>query len=344
MAKRIFSQMEYWNLKAEGHRPKLSFSMAGHQGWKEWSEEGYQKLLELLGDFPEKVDPDYEIQYSEADGEIVRERVVFNTERYMSIPCILLRPRDMKKDGSNPAILCVHGHGEYGKDAVAGVKSTRDMEGAIREANYNYGEQMARAGFLTLCPDLRGFGERRDSYDPIPGRDSCNVNFIKGALFASYPMTLNIWDMMRCVDYLETREEVDTERIGIMGLSQGGTITTFTAAVDRRIKAADIIAYVNPWAEFGVRRGNFCGSQIVPGIYNYFDTHDVAGLIAPRPLLMEMGLFDSCFFYQDLHKGYEETAKIYRAAGAEDRLHADITPTNHAFAGNKAFEFFKTYL
>ena len=89
-----------------------------------------------------------------------------------------------------------------------------------------------------------------------------------------------------------------------MGLSQGGTMTTFTAAVEPRIKAADIISYVNPWRGFGITRGNFCGSQIVPGIYRDLDTDDIAGLIAPRPLLIEMGIYDDCFFIQDLLKGY----------------------------------------
>lgn len=344
MAKRTFTMIEYWNQKAETHQPAMSFSGTVLHNWQSWSEDGYLKLLELLGKFPEKVDPEVEVQYSEEDEGLIRERVIFNSEQFMSIPCIVLYPKNMKKDRSNPAILCVHGHGPYGKDPIAGVRASRDMENAISASNYNYGEQMSRAGFLTLCPDLRGFGERKDPYDPIPGRDPCNVNFIKGALFAAYPLALNIWDMMCCIDYLQKRVEVDPERIGMMGLSQGGTITTFTAAVDRRIKAADIIAYVNPWAEFGIKHGNFCGSQIVPGIYNYFDTYDIAGLIAPRPLLMEMGIFDPCFNYQDLHKGYKETKKIYKAAGVEDRLFADVQPITHAFAGNKAFEFFKTYL
>ena len=150
--------------------------------------------------------------------------------------------------------------------------------------------------------------------------------------------------MMRCVDYLQTRPEVDPERIGMMGLSQGGTMTTFTAALEPRIKAADIIGYVNPWRRFGIERANFCGSQVVPQIFRYFDTHDIAGLIAPRPLLIEMGIYDSCFPIQDLLTGYAGVEAIYRAAGAEKDLWQDIHPGPHAFAGNKAFEFFRRYL
>ena len=167
--------------------------------------------------------------------------------------------------------------GHTARITVAGIRSSPQHEANIAEHNYDYGAQMARAGFLTICPDLRVFGERRDGLDPFPGRDPCNVNFVKGALLGIYTLTLNIWDMKCCIDYLETRPEVDPGRIGMMGLSQGGTMTTFTSAVEPRIKAADISGYVNPWDGFGIQRANFCGSQIVPEVHRYFDTDDIAG-------------------------------------------------------------------
>ena len=159
-----------------------------------------------------------------------------------------------------------------------------------------------------------------------------------------YTLTLNIWDMMRCVDYLQARPEVDSERIGMMGLSQGGTMTAFTAAVEPRIKAADIIAYVNPWRSFGIQNANFCGSQIVPDVYRYLDTSDIAGLIAPRPLLLEMGEADTTFPIDDQLTGYEAVKRIYALAGASEDLWLDRHPGGHAFAGNRAFDFFEKYL
>ena len=71
---------------------------------------------------------------------------------------------------------------------------------------------------------------------------------------------------------------------------------------------------------------------------------DIAGLIAPRPLLLEMGVHDTCFPIEHTLKGYEGVKKIYKAAGAEERLWADIHPGPHAFAANKAFDFFRKYL
>lgn len=341
---RNFSMNRYWEETFEDWKPLLSFEGDSEQDWESWRNKSLPKLMDIIGSYPEKVDLEPCVEYSVEDGDLIRERVVFQSEKFMSVPCQVLRPKNMKPDGSNPAILCSHGHGPYGKDPVAGIKSNPDMIHNIERMNYNYAQQMAEAGFLTIAPDLRVFGERGDGKEPFPGRDTCNVNFIKGAILGVWTLTLNIWDMKCCIDYLETRNEVDPSRIGMMGLSQGGTMTTFTAAVEPRIKAADIIGYVSPWKKFGIKHGNFCGSQIMPFIYRFFDTHDIAGLIAPRPLLLEMGVYDKVFMIEDQLQGYEGVKKIYEAANVPDKLWADIHPHGHAFSGNKAFEFFKKYL
>lgn len=344
MSKRNFSMNQYWLEKIKNWEPKLSFKGSTLTDWDDWTQLAYPKLMELLGDFPDKVPLDPEVAYSVEDGDIIRERVVFNSEECMSVPCYVLRPKSMKTDRSNPAIVCSHGHNPFGKDPVAGVRSTPEHERNIRELNHNYAEQMAKAGFLTIVPGVRIYGEKSDGPDPFPGRDACNVNFIKGTILGINTLTLSIWDSKCCIDYLQERPEVDPSRIGMMGLSGGGTLTAFTAALDNRIKAADIMGYVNSWAAFGIERANFCGSQIVPDIYRYFDTDEIAGLIAPRPLLLEMGIFDECFYIQDLLKGYQGVRQIYEAAGAADALWSDIFPGPHAFGGNKAFDFFKKYL
>jgi hypothetical protein len=260
------------------------------------------------------------------------------------VPCVVLRPADMPANGSGRAIICCHGHGPFGKEPVAGNATTLELRANIALHHYNYGQEMARRGYLTICPDLRVFGERADGGNPYPGRDKCNVHFIRGMIMGLYTLTLNIWDIRRCVDYLQTRPEVNPVRIGMMGLSQGGTMTTFATAVEPRIVAADIMGYVNSWERFGVQRANFCGSQVVPGVFTYFDTHDIAGLIAPRPLLVEMGVHDTCFPIEDLLHGYEGIRRIYAAADAEERLWADIHPGEHAFAANRAYDFFDRYL
>ena len=339
--------IEYFNRVAEERKPRLSFdgiAAADNDGWRQWRDAALPKLRELLGEFPQPVDLAPEVVYSVEDNGLIRERVVFDSERHMSVPCVVLRLADMPSDGGAPAILCSHGHGPFGKEPVAGNATSEALRANMARHNYNYAERMARRGFLTISPDLRCFGERADGGDPFPGRDRCNVHFLRGAIMGIYTLALNVWDMMRCIDYLQTRPEVDADRIGMMGLSQGGTMTTFTAALDTRIKAADIMGYLNPWYDFGIRAANFCGSQIAPQVYAYLDTHDIAGLIAPRPLLLEIGVHDTTFAAESMLKGYRAVERIYAAAGASDRLWADIHPGEHAFAANKAFDFFDTYL
>lgn len=350
MANRNFSMIDYFNKKAAEWTPLLSFKGKTKKDWQAWRKKAGKKYIELLGGFPKKAPLKADVIYSIEEDGLIRERVVFDSEKHMSVPCYVLRPADMPRDGKQAAILCSHGHGLFGKEAVAGNKQSAALRENIAVHNYNYGEQMARAGFLTISPCLRVFGERADAgvigerETPYPGRDKCNVHFIRGMIMGLYTLTLNIWDFKCCIDYLETRREVDKNRIGMMGLSQGGTMTTFTTAAEPRIKAADIIGYGVPFELFGVQDANFCGSQIVPDIYKWLDTTDVAGLIAPRPLLLEMGVQDTCFPIEGALKGYNAIKKIYKAAGVENRIVADMHPGEHSFAGNKAFDFFKENL
>lgn len=88
----------------------------------------------------------------------------------------------------------------------------------------------------------------------------------------------------------------------------------------------------------------------MPDIYKYLDAADIAGLIAPRQLLIEMGVHDTRFFIArstasaDQLEGFEALQRIYRAAGAEEDLWKDMHPGEHAFANNLAHEFFGKYL
>lgn len=82
------------------------------------------------------------------------------------------------------------------------------------------------------------------SHTRLPSRvDAGRLERAGAAKLGIYPLSLNIRDSRCCIDYLETRPEVDRNRSGMIGLSQGGTMTTFTAAAEPRIWAADIICY-----------------------------------------------------------------------------------------------------
>jgi dienelactone hydrolase len=155
---------------------------------------------------------------------------------------------------------------------------------------------------------------------------------------------MDLHDASRALDYLCQQPFVDPRRIGVMGLSFGGTMATWMALLDDRIKAADVICYSDRFADFGMRDVNFCGSQITPGLYDLCDVPDLQGLIAPKPLLVEIGAYDACFKVESAVSCYREVERIYQAAGARERLELDLFEGGHRWGGNKSLEFFRKYL
>ncbi len=121
-------------------------------------------------------------------------------------------------------------------------------------------------------------------------------------------------------------------------------MTTYITLLDERVKAADIMCYATTTEHYAINRPNFCGSQLVPGLYKYADVGDVIGAIAPRFLLIESGASDTCFWLHSALKAHEKAKMAYKAAGKEENLWIEIFPGEHSFAACKAFEFFDRYL
>ncbi|HRR95184.1 MAG TPA: alpha/beta hydrolase family protein [Candidatus Ratteibacteria bacterium] len=325
-------------------KPSLEFKGKTKEDVFIWKEKLIKKIKKLLGEFPTPSDLNPELLSVEEKEKFIREKWIIQSEKDCFVPLYLLIPKGNKK--KYPAILCCHGHGSYGKDPVAGVHNNNpDIINNIKMHNYNYGQQMAENGFITICPDWRGFGERGGYQDTFfPGRDKCNVYFLQHLILGRTLLGANIFDGMRVIDFLLTREEVDKERIGCMGLSFGGTMATYLTLLDERIKAGDIICYATTTLHYAISRPNFCGSQIVPFLYKYADVGDVIGCICPKPLLIESGVNDTCFWIDSAKKAHEKIKNVYKVAGVENNLWIEIFPGEHSFSGRKAFEFFGKYL
>jgi cephalosporin-C deacetylase-like acetyl esterase len=344
LKKRNLSTVSYFDLIAQDFEPKYRFKGQNKNDFAAWKQELLPQLQQLLGPMPESVELNPEIMWEvEVDG-LIQRKVLLDVEKHMSMTALLYLPKNKNK--RLPAVLCNHGHGTFAKDSVMGIRSDFLVErnAEIKGFNYDFGLQMAKRGYVTIAIDFRGFGERGDGGKPYPGRDACNVNFIRGSLMGYNLLTLDIWDAMKAIDYLCTIDCVDPERIGAMGISFGGTVTAWVSMLDERIKAADIICYSARFKNFAVHDANFCGSQYLPGLYALCDVPDLHGLIAPRPLLAEVGVYDKCFCDYDSLSCSREAAKIFEAAGVPEKYEVDVFAGDHKFAGNKAFRFFDTYL
>jgi len=332
---------------AERHSPRFRFAGKDENDWRQWREQLIALAKASLGIMPPKVPLNPEIQAEWTEGGLHKQRVIFDVEDGLSAVAYVFRPSGAK--GQLPGILACHGHGPFGKEAVMGNRSSAELRANIDSHNYDYGLQMAKAGYAVIAIDWRGFGQRDDQAKPnwldnIRGRDICNVHYVRATILGRTVLGMDVHDGMCALDYLCGQDFVDPQRIGVMGLSFGGTMTTWMSICDDRIKAADIICYSDRFADFAIRDSNCCGSQVTPGLYELCDLPDLHGLIAPRPLLVEIGTYDDCFFLDSAMSCFGEVEKIYAAAGARDKLELDLFEGGHRWGANRSFDFFKKYL
>ena len=191
----------------------------------------------------------------------------------MSVPAYLLVPDSRRDRPPGPAVLACHGHGP-GKSQVVGLTHT-DMP------NADYGLQLVRRGYVVLAPDLRCFGERLD-WNP-EDHYACDTNLVHAAMAGWNPLAQNVWDLRRSLDVLEQHPLVDPARLGMVGISYGGTVTLFTAAVDARVAACVVSGYFSSWAESHKMPWNMCGSQILFGMLGAWSTRTWVPWWRPGP-------------------------------------------------------------
>lgn len=332
------------------HKPLCRFD-AKKQNFAAWKKNTWPKVLATLGDFPQKVPLNPQLLAEWEEAGLRKQRWIVDVGRHISATFQINIPADLKPGEKRPAILCWHGHGPFGKDVVMGDESSPEKRAAIKQHNYNYGHQMAKAGFITYAIDWIGCGDRNDKRRPNWGgqitqdqRDPCNLYYLHATMLGLTSISINVTHGLAAADFACTFPFVDKNKLGVMGLSGGGTMTVWTALCDQRMKAAEIICYSDLWAYFGIRDINYCGMQVAPGLFKLVDLPDLQGLIAPRPLLIDIGIYDTCFVIDGAMLCFRQLEKIYQAAGARRNLELDLFPGEHAWGGNKAAEFFRRHL
>ena len=344
---RNLSVNAYFQALAAKHTPRFRFCGRGQDDWQNWRDHLLPAVRATLGTMPEKVPLNPEVVVEWQQDGLIKQRVLLDVEEGLSAVALVFRPADAK--GKLPVILACHGHSPYGKDGPMGNRSSGERSDNIADHNYDYGVQMARAGYVVIAIDWRGFGERDDRTKPhcndvFGTRDICNIHFIRAAILGRTLLGMDVHDGMCALDYVCGLDFVDPERIGVMGMSFGGTMTVWMSLCDERIRAADVICYSDRFSDFGMRDTNFCGSQITPGLYALCDMPDLQGLIAPRPLLVEIGTYDECFLVDSAMSCFREVEKIYAAAGVRDRLELDLFEGGHEWGGSKSVAFFDKHL
>ena len=120
-----------------------------------------------------------------------------------------------------------------------------------------------------------------------------------------------VWDSMRAIDYLQTLDEVDPGRIGVTGNSGGGLNTLFTAALDPSRRGAVVVGFTfefNNWLKYA---GAHCTCTHLPGLFRGMEWFEIAGLIAPRSLLMLHGTDDHIFPISGARRAGRNTELVF---------------------------------
>jgi hypothetical protein len=241
-------------------------------------------------------------------------------------------------------MICLPGHGR-GVDDIVGI----DEKGQDRtdKAGYqhDFALQVVEHGMAAVAIEQLGFGCRRDEKARARGlgNSSCQPSAGAAFLLGETMVAWRVYDVMRTIDWIETRKEIDPKRVGCMGISGGGTITTFASALEPRIRAALISGYLNTFRD-SVFSLAHCIDNYVPGILEWCEMYDVAGLIAPRPLFVESGDKDNIFPVAASRASFERVKKVYEVFGTPDLADQEVFDGEHSFFGKRGLPFLAQHL
>lgn len=326
-------------LKREGR--SAAFKGATPGDFEAWQIATRDRLFDLLGlSIMDRAPIEVrELDRVQIAGGIVRTHAMLQVERDVWMPFYLLEPQTPKFDahGCKRCYICPHGHQGAGAASVAGVTGVPAVDDAVRKFNYDYGLRLARMGYVTVCPDSRGWGSRRD----WKGQGDDENSYLRGTCLNQARMAeplgltvagLNAWDNMRLIDYLETRGDIAMDDLGCFGFSGGGYMTLYLAALDPRVHKAFVSGYLYGVDDSLLHLNGNCSCNYTPGLWRLLDMGDIASLIAPRPLLVQSCEKDHLNGARGLANVDEQLAIVRDAYGlvghADDLLH-EVCPGGH---------------
>lgn len=284
--------------------------------WESKRSEYRRQVQEMLGldPLPERGDLHPTITGElERDG-IVVENLHFQSSPHLYVTANLYRPA--KVDGKLPAILYVCGHGKVKIDGVS----------YGNKAHYqHHGAWFARNGFVCLIIDSLELGEIEGTHKGLY-RDQSRWWTNRGYTSAG----VEAWNCIRALDYLQSRDEVDGDRIGVTGRSGGGAYSWWVAALDDRIQAAVPVAGITDLENHvvdGCVEGH-CDCMYWVNTYQH-DYTLLPALVAPRPLMIANSDSDGIFPLDGVNRCFFAARDIYELYGKTSSLGLTITPGPH---------------
>ena len=284
--------------------------------WEQQQPELRRQLSEMMGLYPM---PERTPLSPVVTRTIHKEHYTVENLHFQSMPGLyvtgnLYIPNNVKKP--LPAILYVCGHAHAKEGGISFGNKT---------AYQHHGIWFAKHGFVCLTIDTIQLGEIEGVHHGTyrEGRWWWNSR-------GYTPAGVEAWNGMRALDYLQTRPEVDPNRLGITGRSGGGVYSWWVAALDERIKAAVPVAGITDLRNYvvdGAVEGH-CDCMFMVNTHRW-DYPLIASLVAPRPLLIANSDKDSIFPLDGVVRTHRQVQQIYSMLGVEEHLGLLITEGPH---------------
>lgn len=301
-------------------REKALGNIQSKAEWQDWQAEISEKLLQVVGPFPEKSPLKAEITRTVEREGYRMEHVVFQSQPEFYVSATLFLPDGLSDKA--PAIIYCSGH------ALESYRSFTYQHVILN---------LVKKGFIVFAFDPVGQGERLEYFDPATNKPTIGgptkqhsypgaQAFIAGTSQARYM----IWDGIRAVDYLLSRPEVDQNKIGITGRSGGGTQAAYIAAFDSRIYASAPENYITNFRRLLLTHGPQDAEQnFFRGIASGLDQPDLLLVRAPKPSLMITTTRD-IFNIAGARETRDQVQRIYEAYGHPDRFDMVEDDDGHA--------------
>jgi cephalosporin-C deacetylase-like acetyl esterase len=300
-------------------RKKEISKLITHDDWENRKRYIYEKVIEVIGEFPERTPLNARIVGRIEDESYTIEKLIFESRPNFFVTANVYVPKNLTEPV--PAVLNPCGHSLHAKADGQAVPVS-----------------LAKQGYIVLIYDPIGQGERSEYWNPekniseirVVQNQHCAAGFqcfLTGTNFAQY----RIWDGIRAIDYLVSRPDVDHERIAVAGISGGGTMSTYIAAMDQRVKLCNPVCYITTLQDriksrLPVDDEQDFHNQALYGI----DQSDLLFLVHPNPILIGAADFDH-FPVNGTAKAYAELKHLYYLTGIPNKVSLILSDTKHAW-------------
>jgi dienelactone hydrolase len=305
---------------------KLSFqNFEGPQ--EEWKKQAKSKLAALI----KVIDPApcavKELRQVEHQGVTIHA-LVMTIDENLSIPGYLLVPKQGAPKKS--AIMAIHGHGR-----------AEPCVGLVDDYHHFFALELAKDGHLVICPELRGFGTLRDlaagveinRLDYWIGRYSQFTLVTDGFLYGNTLIGETVDDLMRWEKWFVESQGV--KEFDVAGISYGGDLCLVYPVFSDRVRRIFASGTMGSFSVIFQRCYN-APAHCIPGILEWMDRSDIAGLNAPRPIAIHYGELDtpsptnaSASYNETVPQSLQELRDIYEAFGGDGAVELIVTPGKH---------------